>query len=222
MTSNADGPCVLRYPEQWSSVNEGRARAWRAPHILTSSILAYTLPYKVLRDTETATGSAGRTPVHREGRVKKWLRRIRGAIGMGLTWAIAWFAAGMILLLIVGPDAADVPFPLGFGMFGFLAGVTFSGVLGLIDGRRRFDQMSLPRFAGWGAVGGLLLSATFVLAAGLGGDLILILGPVFAMSSAACAAGSLALARMAEDQDSLGTFGRVDDALLSKGEARDP
>ena len=26
--------------------------------------------------------------VHREAAMKKWLRRIRGAIGMGLTWAI--------------------------------------------------------------------------------------------------------------------------------------
>jgi hypothetical protein len=23
--------------------------------------------------------------------MKKWLRRIRGAVGMGLTWAVAWF-----------------------------------------------------------------------------------------------------------------------------------
>jgi hypothetical protein len=86
----------------------------------------------------------------------KWLRRIRGAIGMGLTRAAAWFGAGLILLLGVGFGAADVPFPLFFGLLGFLAGVTFSGVLGVIEGRRRLDQMSLPRFAGWGAVGGLL------------------------------------------------------------------
>ena len=39
-----------------------------------------------------------------------WMRRIRGAIGMGLTWAAAWFSAGMALLLVVGFGAADVPF----------------------------------------------------------------------------------------------------------------
>ena len=133
--------------------------------------------------------------------MSKWLRRIRGAIGMGLAWAMAWFAAGMILLLIVGPDAADVPFPLGFGLLGFLAGATFSGVLGIVGGRRTFDQMSLPRFAGWGAVGGLLLAVIFVLAAGLGGDVLLVLAPVFALSSSASAAGSLALARKAEDRE---------------------
>ena len=135
--------------------------------------------------------------------MKKWLRRIRGAVGMGLTWALAWFGAGMVLLLIIGPDAADVPFPLGFGMFGFFAGVMFSSVLGLVEGRRRFDQMSLPRFAGWGAVGGLLLSTIFVLVSDVGGGVLLVLGPVFALSSAACAAGSLALARMAEDRELL-------------------
>jgi hypothetical protein len=134
--------------------------------------------------------------------MKKWLRRIRAAIGMGLTWAAAWFGAGMILLLVVGFGAADVPFPLFFGLLGFLAGVTFSGILAIVEGRRRFDQMSLPRFAGWGAVGGLLLYGIFVSAVALGGEslweAIPALGPVFALAGAASAAGSLALARMAE------------------------
>jgi hypothetical protein len=107
----------------------------------------------------------------------------------------------MILLLVVGVGAADVPFPLFFGLLGFLAGVTFSGILVLIEGRRRFDQMSLPRFALWGGAGGLLLSGVFVLAAALGGDVLLVLGPVFALSGAGSAAGTLALARMAQARD---------------------
>jgi len=134
--------------------------------------------------------------------MRKWLRRIRGAIGMGLTWAIAWFGAGMILLLVVGFGAADVPFPLFFALLGFLAGVTFSGVLGIVEGGRRFDQMSLPRFAGCGAVGGLLLSGIFAWAAGLGGE-FLVLGPVFALAGAGSAAGTLALARKAEERELL-------------------
>jgi hypothetical protein len=136
--------------------------------------------------------------------MSKWLRRIRGALGIGVAWALVWFGAGMALLLVVGPDAADVPFPLGFGLLGFLAGITFSGILGIVEGRRSFDQLSLPRFAGWGALGGLLFSGIFVLAAGLGGEAFLGLGAVFALSGAACAAGSLALARRAEDRESLG------------------
>jgi len=153
--------------------------------------------------------------------MKKWLRRIRGAIGMGLTWAIAWFGAGLILLLVVGFGAADVPFPLVFGLLGFLAGVMFSGVLGIVEGRRRFDQMSLPRFAVWGGIGGLVLSAIFVLAAALGGEALLVLGPVLALAGAGSAAGSLALARMAEDRALLDASADVGDAGLAEDEARE-
>jgi hypothetical protein len=139
---------------------------------------------------------------------------------MGLTWAAAWFGAGLILLLIVGVGAADVPFPLFFALLGFLAGVTFSGVLGIVEGRRRFDQMSLRRFAVWGAIGGLLLSGVLVWAAGLGGE-FLVLGPVFALSGAGCAAGSLALARRAEDRELLDASADVGETGLTGDEARE-
>jgi hypothetical protein len=157
--------------------------------------------------------------------MKTWLRRIRGAIAMGLTWAIAWFGAGLILLLVVGFGAADVPFPLFFALLGFLAGVMFSGVLGIVERRRRFDQMSLPRFAVWGGIGGLLLSGIFVLAAALGGEglgeALLVLGPVFALAGAGSAAGSLALARMAEDRELLDASADVGEAGLTEDEARE-
>ena len=88
------------------------------------------------------------------------LRRVRGAIGMGFTWGAAWSAAGVVLAAATR-FAADAPFPLIFGVLGFFAGVIFSAFLALTEGRRRFDQMSLSRFAAWGAAGGLLLSAVF-------------------------------------------------------------
>ena len=153
--------------------------------------------------------------------MKRWLRRIRGAIGIGLTWAVAWFGAGMILLLVVGVGAADVPFPLFFGLLGFLAGVTFSGILVLIEGRRRFDQMSLPRFALWGGFGGLLLAGVFVLAAALGGGAFLVLGPVFALAGAGCATGTLALARRAEQRELLDAGADVAEVGLTEGEAQE-
>ena len=128
--------------------------------------------------------------------MRKWLRRIRGAIGMGLIWAVAWGAAGMVPRWVLGINA-DVPFPLVFGVLGFIAGVTFSGVLALTEGRRRFDEMSLPRFGAWGAVGGLLLSALFAKAASLGWGDVLAVAPTFALASAICASGSLAIARRA-------------------------
>ena len=128
--------------------------------------------------------------------MRKSLRRIRGAIGMGLTWGAAWGAAG-IMLAVVTRFKADAPFPLIFGVLGFIAGVIFSAILALTEGRRRFDQMSLPRFAVWGATGGLLLSAVFAKAASLDWGDVLAIAPTFALACAVCASGSLALARRA-------------------------
>src|SRR5690348_5657367 len=130
----------------------------------------------------------------------KWLRRIRGAIGMGFTWAAAWFAAGLVPRWVLGFNP-DVPFPLVFAVLGFMAGVTFSGLIVLTEGRRRYDQISLPRFAGWGALGGLLLSALFAKAASLAWGDVLAIAPTFALASAVCASGSLAVARRALRQE---------------------
>jgi hypothetical protein len=128
--------------------------------------------------------------------MRKWLRRIRGAIGMGVTWAAALSVVGFVPRWVFGFNA-DLPFPLLFGALGFIAGVIFSGLLVLTEGRRRFDEMSLPRFGGWGATGGLLLSALFVRGAALGWGEMLAISATFAVASAACAAGSLAVARRA-------------------------
>lgn len=128
--------------------------------------------------------------------MRNLLRRIRGAIGMGFTWGAAWSFAGFLVAAATGFEA-DAPFPLIFGVLGFNAGVIFSVVLALTHGRRRFDQMSFRRFAGWGAAGGLLLSALFSKAASLDWGDVVVIVPTFAVACAACASGSLALARRA-------------------------
>src|SRR5207249_9032190 len=124
---------------------------------------------------------------------KKWGRRIRAAIGMGLTWGAAWFGAGILLARVPG-FYSDLPFALLFAPLGFVTGIIFSGILVVIEGRRRFDRMSLSRFAGWGAVSGLLLSGIFVVGAAPRGATwgggFLALGPALAVASAADAPGS--------------------------------
>jgi hypothetical protein len=133
--------------------------------------------------------------------MKNWGRRIRGAIGMGLTWGAAWFGAGILLARVPG-FYSDLPFALLFAPLGFVTGIIFSGILVVIEGRRRFDRMSLSRFAGWGAASGLLLSGIFVVGAALRGASMwgefLVFGPALTVASAACAAGSLAVGRRAE------------------------
>ena len=126
--------------------------------------------------------------------MRNLLRRIRGVVGTGVVWAAAWSAVGLVPRWVFGFNT-DAPFPLVFGVLGFFAGVTFAGIVALTEGRRTFGQMALPRFAGWGAVGGLLLSAVFARAASLSGGEALLIAPTFALASAVCAAGSLALAR---------------------------
>jgi len=127
----------------------------------------------------------------------RWKARLRAAFGIGLTWGAAWFAVGMVLLAIVGLHAADVPFPLFFGFLGFIAGVAFSAILGVVGRRRRFDEMSLPAFAGWGALGGALLAGGVNLAAGPSGSFLGLAG-LFAAAGAVSATGTLALARRSQ------------------------
>jgi hypothetical protein len=115
---------------------------------------------------------------------------------MGLTWAAALSAVGTVPRWVFGINT-DAPIPLVFGVFGFVAGVTFSALLVLTKGRRTFDQMSIRRFAVLGAIGGLLLSALWANAVSLSWGEVLAIAPMFAVACAVCASGSLAVARRA-------------------------
>jgi hypothetical protein len=99
-----------------------------------------------------------------------WLKRIRGALGTGLTWAVAWALAGLAIGVtsIAVPvlpwhyffDVFDAPLP-ALAVPGFLAGTLFSLVLGIAARRRGFSELSPRQFAAWGALGGLALSLPF-------------------------------------------------------------
>jgi hypothetical protein len=138
---------------------------------------------------------------------------------MGFTWAAAWSAVGLVPRWVFGFNA-DVPFPLVFGVLGFMAGVIFSGLLMLTESRRGFDQMTLSRFAAWGAVGGLLLSAIFTKAASLGWADVLAIAPTLAVACAICASGSLALARRAGMRELPDIRGDTAEAELADHEKR--
>jgi hypothetical protein len=132
----------------------------------------------------------------------RWLRRIRGAVVVGLTWAVAWgVVGGGVMEAIVDPHGriADI-WPAVLGIPGFFGGVIFSVMFSIAERRRRFDELSLPRFGAWGAVAGALLGVLGVAVFGLGG---LIVVPL-ALLGAASASGSLALARRADHREQLG------------------
>ena len=146
--------------------------------------------------------------------MKKWLRRMRAALGLGLIWALGWgLVGGFVMEAFVDPHGriADM-WPQGLAMTGFLGGVIFSIVLWMTEGRRRFDELSLPRVGVWGAVAGALMMLVGI-AIGLQLPVAAaLLGPV-TLLSAASATGSLALARMANDRQLLGAGDRVADRL---------
>lgn len=134
--------------------------------------------------------------------MRKWLRRIRGAVVVGLTWAVAWgVIGGAVMELIVDPHGriADI-WPMVLGIPGFFGGLLFALVFSIAERRRRFEELSLPRFGAWGAIAGALLGGIGVVAFGLGAGIMIPL----ALLGAASASGSLALARRADDERLLG------------------
>jgi hypothetical protein len=136
--------------------------------------------------------------------MKKWLRRIRGAVLMGLTWAVVWVPVALLISMIVDPDGSmDEPWILVGAYPGFLSAVVFSMVIWIAERRRRFDQLSLTRVGAWGAVAGLLVGMVPFVAGSNSTNLptwllmLAIIGPI-TLLSALSAGGSLALSRRAE------------------------
>jgi drug/metabolite transporter (DMT)-like permease len=155
--------------------------------------------------------------------MKKWLRRIRAALGMGVIWGIIWgLVGGFVMEGIVDPDGriGDI-WPPFFAMLGFAGGTLFSVILWISEGRRRFDELSLPRLTGLGALGGLLMggfaAATYLNAAApfWVRAVVLMAPPVLC---AASAASTLLLARRAEGK--LGTRAELAELEAAQNDAR--
>ncbi|MDH3222188.1 MAG: hypothetical protein OEO23_00620 [Gemmatimonadota bacterium] len=157
--------------------------------------------------------------------MKTWLTRLRGALGTGLTWAAAWGSVGGLIELALN-IFPNLPLPFidmwiqTLAIPGFLGGLALSTILRIGAGRRRFDELSLPRFAAWGAAGGLAVGA-FVLAL-LGGGMpqaaMLAVVTATGVLGAASAAGSLAIARMADDRELLEAAEDVKQVGLAESE----
>ena len=133
--------------------------------------------------------------------MNRFFRRLRGAFGLGLLWglagAFAGFAIELVLNILPGSDlllGVDI-WPAALAIPAFFCGIAFSIVLSIAEGRRSFDALRLPRIAAWGAVGGVVL-----------GTIVGLPIPVIAalaLTSGASAAGTLALARRAQQPELL-------------------
>ena len=156
--------------------------------------------------------------------MKKWLRRIRAAVTMGLLWAVPWAVVALLIGMVVDPDESMDEMWWVIGAYpGFLGGVLFSIVLSIAERHRRLDELSVRRFGAWGAVAGLAIGVLpFVLGTPRAGIDVARLATVvigsFTLMSAVSAAGSLALARRAEKREMLGAGADTSDARLGDGE----
>lgn len=136
--------------------------------------------------------------------MSRWKSILRGILGMGLTFGAVAAALFSVLAVVLGVFYPGVESEPGFVVFagaawGFAIGVAFSSALAIAGRRLSFDQLSLPRVAAFGAVGGLVLGGLLVAVTWREWAGLDVLGPpvVLSMLGAGSATVSLLLARRA-------------------------
>lgn len=139
--------------------------------------------------------------------MRQWLRRARGAIGMGVLWALVWAPVAVLIgTQIIDPtDAHDEMWWIVGALPGFLSGVVFSAVLGVAARRRSLSELSIVRVGAWGALAGVLIGVLPFFLGDTDGRPWIGLAATVVVSitalSAVSAAGSLALARRGERRE---------------------
>ena len=129
--------------------------------------------------------------------MRQWWKRVRAAGGIALLWGVMGLGFGGLIELIdnVAPGALPIAkrldmWPQTMAMVFFLGALVFTVLVGIAERHRRVDELSIPRFAAWGALAGLALGLV------LGAPLAFL--AITTIGSAVAASGSLAFARMAE------------------------
>lgn len=125
------------------------------------------------------------------------VRKLRGAVGLGVTWSLVWATLGAVLAgatYLFFPQDFDpgetLPVIIGlFALLGFLAGLGFASVLAFAERRNQLNQLTVARGALWGALGAVVSQLL------LGGALSMML--IFAPVGALLGAASFAVARKA-------------------------
>jgi membrane-associated protease RseP (regulator of RpoE activity) len=136
------------------------------------------------------------------------MRRLRGLLGLGVTWGAGWAGIGAAIGLairLVAPPAWGSPilaWALGMGAYGFVSGVGFGKLLWFREGRKTLGELSLKRVALWGVLGSAAVPLVFALlgAFNVGTSALEV---AEAMAVTAClggtfAAGSVVIARKGE------------------------
>lgn len=123
------------------------------------------------------------------------LRKLRGALGIGVTWGVSWALLGALLGILVGivrpsdidPGEGPATIARVLGFVGLISGIGFATLLSLTESRKSIRELSLVRAALWGFLGAAAIPALTGADASMG----LISGGLGALF----AAGSIATAR---------------------------
>ncbi len=161
--------------------------------------------------------------------MRKWMRKLRGIVGMGALWGTLGAVFGAVVGGLEGVLWPASIFPSMFelavelGSLGFLAGAGFASVLTALEGRRTIRELSTVRAGLWGGVAGAALPALYLLIqGGWSGLLSVISDPQhsFLMASilsgvvpAALASGTVFLARRSYEELPAGGEPTVDPVL---------
>src|SRR5262245_11574765 len=130
--------------------------------------------------------------------MREFLRRCRGVLRMGLTWAVVWatifFALG-VTIGIIDPDSIDPgeePYRFAWigTIVGFVAGSAFGLLISLAERRKTLLNLSLARAGLWGAIA----SSLFPLLTQVNDSMIIFMAPI----GAALGAASVGVAKRAE------------------------
>ena len=125
----------------------------------------------------------------------RFIRRLRGALSIGVIWGALWAVLGAVLAVMVGvvapqqigPGEGPARVALILGLVGFFSGLGFAGLLAAAERRRTLHELSLVRVALWGLLGGVAIP----LLMGTDGSMGWMTGPM----GAALATASVAIAR---------------------------
>ena len=102
----------------------------------------------------------------------KLLRRLRGLLGVGITWGTLWGGIGAGIGLLIGVVSPDVwlwtnpilDYAIGIGLYGFFSGVGFGTLLSVGEGRRTILDLSLRKVAVFGVLGAVTVPLLFGMA----------------------------------------------------------
>jgi hypothetical protein len=135
-------------------------------------------------------------------------QRVRGAAGTAILWAAAWLLVGLAFGIYRAGTVPDPDFPVTaswrvrivatataiWTVWGAVSGTVFAFALTVAERRHSLDELSMPRFALWGALGSMMLPAVYLLVIAIQDPNPEFLGP-FALILSVCAIiGALAAA----------------------------